>query len=146
MMNPMKFTRALGRCVALLLLFSVWMALMLITNVAVCSIAAEILSRYDHPVLTNLLLRFVLPAPITVGITIALSGWGGIPMPHSIILGLMIPILVIMGQHVGNYVEADLRVDRVSPAPGSGQILDNIKPLFFAAPVVFHYIRYFLIP
>ena len=67
-------------------------------------------------------------------------------MPHSIILGLMIPILVIMGQHVGDYVEADLGVDRVSFSPGSGQILANIKPLFFAAPVVFHYIRYFLIP
>jgi predicted CDP-diglyceride synthetase/phosphatidate cytidylyltransferase len=49
-----------------------------------------------------------------------------------------------MGRHTGNYVEADLGVAEETVGPGRGQILDNLKSLLFVAPIVFHYIRYFL--
>ena len=65
-------------------------------------------------------------------------------MKHSLVLAFMIPMLVIMGHRTSNYVEADLGIQKDTMSPGRGQILDNLKSLFFAAPITFHYIRYYL--
>ncbi len=67
-----------------------------------------------------------------------------IPVRHGLILGIMIPLLVTMGRLTGDYVEADLGVEEESLSQGRGQILDNLKSLLFTAPIVFHYIRYYL--
>ncbi len=56
----------------------------------------------------------------------------------------MIPLLALMGRRTGSYVEADLGVAEETVGPGRGQILDNLKSLLLVAPIVFHYIRYFL--
>ena len=49
-----------------------------------------------------------------------------------------------MGHHTGDYIKADVGVEAESLGPGRGQVLDSTKSYLFAAPVVFHYIRYFL--
>jgi predicted CDP-diglyceride synthetase/phosphatidate cytidylyltransferase len=89
-------------------------------------------------------LRYVVPATITIPLTVLLSTWTEIPMHHSLALGTLIPLLVMMGRRTGDYVAADLGVEEDALSPGRGQILDNLKSLLFVGPVVFHYIRYFL--
>ncbi|MCP4710860.1 MAG: phosphatidate cytidylyltransferase, partial [Planctomycetes bacterium] len=66
------------------------------------------------------------------------------PPTHAMIVGAIISPLTAMGRHTGNFVKADLGAAGDELFPGRGQILDNLKSYFFAAPVVFHYIRYFL--
>ena len=43
-----------------------------------------------------------------------------------------------------NRLLAHLGVAEETVGPGHGQILDNLKSLLLVAPIVFHYIRYFL--
>jgi len=56
----------------------------------------------------------------------------------------MIPALVVIGYHTVRYFEVDLGIVEDEIKPGRGLIIDNTKSLLYAAPVVFHYIRYFL--
>ena len=85
-----------------------------------------------------------IPIPLTVTLTLMLSTWTGIPKNHSIILALMIPALVIIGNHTISYFESDLGIVKTNLRPGRGLIIDNIKSMLFTAPIVLHYIRYFI--
>jgi phosphatidate cytidylyltransferase len=127
-----------------LLSYTTWMPVMLILNIAVCDLAIRALRGKTTRAWISVIMRYLVPVPMTIVISVLLSEWAEIPMPHSIVLGMMIPALVIMGHHTGDYVEEDLGIQEDPKLPGRGQILDNIKSLFFTAPVVFHYIRYFL--
>lgn len=127
-----------------LMFYSRWMAAVLILNVVICDMLTCLAKRLTATTWLQLALRFLLPLPPTVGLTLLLSDWTEIPVIHSIILGSMIPILVMMGHRVSNYVKADLGIEEDLLIPGRGQIIDNLRSLFFVAPVMFHYIRYFL--
>lgn len=138
------FVFCLGH-IGYLISYNVWMPVMMIVNVLICDLLIILIKRKKYGFWKSIIIRFLLPAPLTVTVALLLSSWSDIPMTHSVILGLMIPILVMMGQHMSRYVEEDLGIDMEKLKPGRGQILNNIKSLFFTAPVIFHYIRYFLI-
>jgi predicted CDP-diglyceride synthetase/phosphatidate cytidylyltransferase len=55
----------------------------------------------------------------------------------------MIPALVVAGHHT-THIERDLSIEDQRPSPGHGQILSNLKTVFYTGPVVFHYLRYFV--
>ncbi len=124
--------------------FSTWMAVMLILSVAICDCTFLLLKNKITNKRKLLLLKFIIPIPLTVSLSILLSSWTGIPLNHSIILGLMIPALVVIGYHTVRYFEVDLGIVEDEIKPGRGLIIDNTKSLLYAAPIVFHYIRYFL--
>ncbi|MEE9554592.1 MAG: phosphatidate cytidylyltransferase [candidate division Zixibacteria bacterium] len=127
-----------------LLLYSSWLAALLIINVFVCDLVICLVRHKTSALPKKLFYSFFLSAPLTIAISLLLSGWTEIPFGHSAILASMIPILVIMGHHVGDYIEKDLGIEEDLLVPGRGQILDNLQSLFYVAPVMFHYIRYFL--
>lgn len=137
------FVFCLGH-LAYLSFFSTWMAAMLILNVAICDIIFLFLKDKIAYKRKLLLLRFLIPIPLTISLSILLSSWTGIPLNHSIILGLMIPALVVIGYHTVRYFEVDLGIVEDETKPGRGLMIDNAKSLLYAAPIVFHYIRYFL--
>ena len=136
------FVYCLGH-IGYLVRFSLWMAVLLILCVAVCDVTACILHQRIHRPVLNLLARYALPIPLTVLIALLLSQWAVIPMTHAVMVGLLIPLLVIMGHYTIDYIKADLGVDDDVLLPGRGQILDNMKSLFYAPPIVFHYYKYF---
>jgi len=123
--------------------FSVWMAVMLILCNAACDVIACALHHRIHGPAANLALRYFLPAPVTVSIALILSPLTEITKPHAVILGLLIPLLVILGHRTIDYFKTDLGVDDDALLPGRGQILDNMKSFFYTAPIVFHYFKYF---
>ncbi|MFC2107182.1 hypothetical protein ACFLRY_02480 [Bacteroidota bacterium] len=137
------FVFCLGH-LAYLSFFSTWMAAMLILNVAICDITFLILRDKIQDKRKLLLFKFLIPIPFTVILSVVLSSWTGIPLNHSIILGLMIPAMVIIGYQTVQYFEIDLGITENVMKPGRGLIIDNTKSLLFTAPVIFHYIRYFL--
>jgi phosphatidate cytidylyltransferase len=130
--------------ISYLMSYSVWMAAMLILDVAVCDGTGCLLRDQARPAWAKFALECLLPVPATVLLSVVLSPWTAIPVRHSAVLGAMIPLLALMGRRTGSYVEADLGVAEEGIGPGRGQILDNLKSLLLAAPIVFHYIRYFL--
>lgn len=130
--------------VGYLLSFSVWMAALLVINVLVCDLAACLMLRRAVAPRKAAALCYLVAAPVTLGVSLALSRWTTIPPGHSTVLALMTPALVLMGRQVGGYVEADLGVERDMLTPGRGRNLDSLQSLCYAAPVMFHYIRFFL--
>ncbi|MCX6834299.1 MAG: hypothetical protein NTW07_04065 [candidate division Zixibacteria bacterium] len=130
--------------VGYLLSYSVWMAALLILNVLLCDLAICLVRRRTDHKSARMIFSWLAPLPVVLALSLALSSWTEIPPLHSVILALMTPVLVQMGHHVGRFVEADLGIQEDLLVPGRGQILDNLQSLFYAAPVWFHYIRYFL--
>jgi len=129
--------------IAYLALFSTWMAAFLIVGVALCDLVGRAPQLKDHTGLKGTLLRYLLSAPLTVAVSIGMSGWMSLPMQHSLILGLLIPVLVLAGNFALAAIESDLGIAKDRLLPGTGQIIHGIKSFLFTAPVVFHYIRYF---
>ncbi|MDP8209045.1 MAG: hypothetical protein P9L92_20445 [Candidatus Electryonea clarkiae] len=130
--------------IAYLLHFGIWKPALLILGVAICDKIAHAIKKRIKSNINNLMLRFIIPLPITVLLSMLTSEWTGIPFIHSIILGSLIPVLVIMGQHTGDYIKADIGVEVNDSSTRRGKVLDNLKSYLFTAPVVFHYIRFFL--
>jgi phosphatidate cytidylyltransferase len=130
--------------VGYLLSYSVWMAALLILNVMVCDLANFVARHRLERAAVRTVVCWLAPVPLVLVLSLALSPWTEIPPVHSAILALMTPVLVQMGHHVGRFVETDLGIQEDLLVPGRGQILDNLQSLFYAAPVTFHYIRYFL--
>lgn len=126
-----------------LALFSIWWAIMLILNVSICDFIAFLLKKSKKPCLSSVLIHYFISAPVTIIFTLALSFWTGIPWLHSLILGLLIPALVAIGRYTLTYIEADLGIGGGRLLPGKGRVIDSLRSFLYAAPVVFHYIRYF---
>lgn len=124
--------------------YSTWMAVYLVTAVVVCDLFAYLLHSRDRAPLPGIALQILVPAPVTIVLALALSPWTGIPLWHSVILAMMIPFLVAIGCHTITQLETDLGIDRSRIPPGHGRILNSLKSLLYAAPVTFHYLRYFL--
>ena len=137
------FVYALGH-IAYLSLYSRWMAIMLLANILVCDVSEALLRRTMQGKKLRTLLFYLVPSTITVFLNPLRSPWTGIPNKHSVILALMIAALVMIGKRTVRVVESDLGIVLEELEPGKGEMIDNIKSLFFTAPIVFHYIRYFL--
>jgi len=137
------FVYCLGH-IAYLSLFSTWMAMLLILGVALCDLVDRLFQRWGHDGGSGVLLRLLLSVPAVVGLSMWLSNWTTIPLVHSAILGVIIPLLVLGGNFTISVIEKDLGITRDKLQPGRGQIVDAIKSYLFAAPIVFHYIRYFI--
>jgi phosphatidate cytidylyltransferase len=137
------FVFCLGH-LAYLSYLSCWMAVMLILSVAICDVIPIVLGKKITSAKNSYLFRLLMPMPLTVGLSLLMLNWTNIPMVHSIILGLMIPALVVIGYHTVRYFELDLGIVKEEMKTGEGQIIDNVKTLLYTSPIVFHYIRYFL--
>jgi phosphatidate cytidylyltransferase len=121
-----------------LLFYSARMTLLMVVAVA---IADGVYTSLKSPSLTlRMLLRVAIIGPLYVGLT----QWTGIPLAHSAMLGILIPISVCLGRFTLHAVEQDLgiRADRLQP--GRGRTIEGLKSYLFTAPIVFHYLRWFL--
>jgi len=137
------FVYCLGH-IGYLSLFSIRVAMILILNIVVCDILAYCIRDKIQNKVKDMAFRLFVPLPFTSIVTLLLSKWTNIPPDHSIVLGLMIPVLIVIGNYTIKQIEADLGITKESLSPGKGEVIDNIKSVFYTAPVVFHYIRYFL--
>jgi phosphatidate cytidylyltransferase len=123
-------------------LFSTWKAVLLIAAVAVCDFLVHFIKAGERSVAVRATIHYFSCAPLTVLLAWGLSNLTAIPLMHSIILGLMIPALAAIGRYTVAFIEADLGVEK--KRPGRGRMMDSLQSFLYVAPVVFHYIRYFL--
>jgi phosphatidate cytidylyltransferase len=138
------FVFCLGH-IGYLLLFSLWWATLLVLGVALCNVIDQLIAREGHPSWQLYLVKFAACAPVTVALSLALSPLTEIPQPHVTALGVLIPILVLVGNYTIRVIECDLGIAPARLEPGRGQIIHGTRSYLFAAPIVFHYIRYYLV-
>jgi len=126
-----------------LALSSTWWAIMLILNVAICDLIAILMRKGKNHRWSSVLIQYSVSAPMTIILTLGLSYWTGIPWFHCVFLGILIPLLVAIGRHTIRYIEKDIGISRDQLLPGKGQVIDNLRSFLYAAPVIFHYLRFF---
>jgi phosphatidate cytidylyltransferase len=124
--------------------YSTWMAVYLVSGVVICDLLAVLLKSREKPPLRATLLQILIPGPLVAALGFALVPWSGIPVAHSLILGFMIPALVAMGAFTMDCLETDMGIDRNRLKAGRGAVLNSMKSFLYTAPVVFHYLRYYL--
>jgi phosphatidate cytidylyltransferase len=121
-----------------LLFYSARMTLLMIVAVTVADwIHRSLKSR-------SLVWRILLQLAVTCPLCIGLASWTAVPLKHSAMLGLLVPVSVCLGRFTLNQVEEDLgiRADRLQP--GRGRTIEGLKSYLFTAPIIFHYLRWFL--
>ncbi len=124
--------------------YSTWMAVLVVTAVAACDLLAWLFKSRDRPLARSIAYQLLTPVPVTVVLALVLRPWTGIPLHHSLILGVLIPALVAIGCHTMDHLEADLGIDRSRLHPGRGQVINTLKGYLYVGPVAFHYLRYYL--
>ena len=131
------FVFSLGH-LAYLARFSVRMALLGILAVALADLLGRLLSHRNR---ITAYLAGAAGALLLLGLG---SPWSGIPLKHSLSLALLLPLFVLTGQFTLDALGKDLgiRPDRLEA--GRGRALDALKAQLFAAPILFHYLRWFL--
>jgi len=130
--------------IAYLMSLSVAWAVLFVACVAVCDLLCRVRFARAPRYWQRLLVWYIGSVPATLAISFGLAAWTGVPARHNAILGLLIPALVIAGHHTLMQVERDLGIEDDRPRPGHGQLLDNLRSVFYAGPIVFHYLRYFI--
>lgn len=133
----------LGHVAYLISLSTAW-ATMFVACVAVCDLLCTLRPNNQRGYWSGILARYAASSPLTLVLTFGLSPWTGIPARHNVALALIIPALVTVGRHTIEHMQQDLGIEKSRPRAGHGQILDNLKSVFYTAPVVFHYLRYFV--
>ena len=124
--------------------YSTWMAVYLVSGVAICDLLAVVLKSREKASLRAILIQILIPGPLLAALGFALVPWSGIPLVHTLILGFMIPALVAMGAFTMDCLETDMGIDRTRLKVGRGAVLNSMKSFLYTAPVVFHYLRYYL--
>jgi phosphatidate cytidylyltransferase len=130
--------------IAYLLSYSIWMPVILILSLGVSDNVVRLVFKGKRSNVKSVLISYVVTLPLTIGINLIFADWAGIPILHACVLGAILPILAMMGRYAGHFVRKDLTGDDDPAFSGRGQVLDNLRSYFYAAPVMFHYIRYFL--
>ncbi len=121
-----------------LILYSERMATLLIVTIAISGFIFRFLKK------KHIALQLVLSVIISSIIYSISIEWSGIPTSHSLILGIILPLVAGIGNFTMKEFEKDLgiRPDRLQP--GRGKYIEAAKLYLFTAPVAFHYLRWFL--
>ncbi len=128
-----------------LMVFSTWAAVLLVLNVAICDSVAFLLASIKQGPWPGNFLRFLVSIPLTALLSFAFSSLADIPWLHALIIGIIIPVVVAVGRYTMAYIEADLGIAIDYEYLRRGRLINSSCSLLFAAPVVFHYIRHFLL-
>ncbi|MHC4737812.1 MAG: hypothetical protein ACYS9Y_02805 [Planctomycetota bacterium] len=121
-----------------LIFFSEKMAMVMILAVTIADFLFRYLGRKSY------WLRCLLQIIIIIPFLLILSEWSGIGLKDSIGLGILIPALSCIGQFTLKEIEQDLGIWADRLQPGRGRTIEALKCYLFTAPVVFHYLRWFL--
>jgi phosphatidate cytidylyltransferase len=129
--------------VGYLMFTSTWLAALLVINVAICDGVAFQLASYERHPWRGSVLRYVVCTPLTAALFFSLAAWAGIPRQHALVIGVFLPLAVAAGRYTMVYIEADLGIAHDYETLRRGRLINSSSSMLFAAPVVFHYARYF---
>ena len=119
--------------------YSTALALFIVLGVGVTDLIARWVARAGG----GPLLSYLGSVPPVFMLASILARGAGVPLVHAMGITLLLPLLVLMGNFTLRAVEEDLGIDPAQLEPGRGLWTGGLRAQLFAAPVVFHYLRYF---
>jgi CDP-diglyceride synthetase len=131
-----------------------WLLLWTAFGIAVSDSSAYLFGRFfgKHPffpqISPNKTIQGAAGSLIFTSISLALVGsYAGIPMPHSLILGVLICLSAQAGDLAESLLKRDAGVkDSANLIPGHGGLLDRFDGFLFAGPVAYFYLATFVVP
>ena len=115
-------------------------------RITLLMLLAVTLAGWIHKTLgtRSLGVKFPVQLAAVFPLCIGLASWTTMPLIHSAALGILIPLSVCLGRFTLKELEQDLgiRADRLQP--GRGRTIEGLKSYLYTAPIVFHYLRWFL--
>jgi phosphatidate cytidylyltransferase len=131
------FVYCLGH-IAYLAHFSTRLVVLFLAVVAGCNLVCQFTARWGRwP-------GMLLSPALSVALCLGLQQWTSMTFGIALALGLLMPVLVLMGNHTVDVLERDLGISAADLEPGRGRVLDSMKAFLFSAPIVFHFLRYFM--
>ncbi len=131
------FVYCLGH-IAYLAFFSSWLLLLLLIVVTACNMSNRLTLRW------GMIGGWLVSCVVSLAITWLLRPWTLIPAGPSLFVGILIPTLVRMSDYTIGVLEKDLGISPADLEPGRGRVLDSLKSYLFAAPIVFHFLRWIM--
>jgi phosphatidate cytidylyltransferase len=131
------FVFCLGH-LAYLVYFSTWLTVAFLLAVTACQAARTWTARWGWTAV------FVLSLLLSAGLALLLRPWTGMTSFVALFFGCLVPVLVHMGNYTVAVLERDLGISAADLEPGRGRVLDSLQSYLFAAPIVFHVLRYFM--
>jgi len=131
------FVYCLGH-IAYLAFFSTWLVVLFLMVVVACNAVCSLIARWGR------IPCFLISCLVSMGLTLGLRPMTQMSTVIALSLGILIPMLVQMGNHTVDVLERDLGITAADLEPGRGQVLDSMKSFLFAAPIVFHFLRWFM--
>jgi phosphatidate cytidylyltransferase len=129
------FVYCLGH-LAYLAYYSTWLVLLLLLLVAMCGAVDRATSRWPS------IAGYLISCALAMAAAWALRPWTLIQPIPSLFVGALIPTLVRMGNYTIGVLSRDMGISAADREPGSGQVLDSLKSVLFAAPILFHFLRW----
>jgi phosphatidate cytidylyltransferase len=121
---------------AYLAFYSTWLVVLLLLILALCERIRALTARWPRP-------AAYLPAcALGVAVSWALRPWTHIPAGAALFAGALIPTLAWMGGYTVGVLERDMGIGPADLEPGRGRVVDSLGPVLFAAPIVFHVLRW----
>ncbi len=121
-----------------LVFFSERMATLLIVIIAIVDFIYKSIAK------KHVYAQLAIAVIFSVSACLISAEWSGIPYVHSLALGFIIPLIAYMGHLTLNEFEKDLGIRTDKLQTGRGKYIDATKLYLFTAPVVFHYLRWFM--
>jgi phosphatidate cytidylyltransferase len=131
------FVYCLGH-IAYLARFSTWLVILFLAAVIVNNAVCSLIARWGR------IPCFAVSCLASLALTLGLGPMTGMPTTIALYLGFLIPVLVQMGNYTVAVLERDLGISASDLEPGRGQVLNSMKSFLFAAPIVFHFLRWFM--
>lgn len=131
------FVYCLGH-IAYLAYLSTWLVVLFLAVVVTCNAVCSLTGRWGR------IPCFLVSCLASVGLTLSFRPMTLMSTAIALSLGILIPVLVQMGNHTVDVLERDLGITAADLEPGRGQVLDSMKSFLFAAPIVFHFLRWFM--
>jgi len=127
-----------------LTLYNIWLGIIVLINVSLSDAIAFSLYSTEKPIFRGKIIQYLAAIPITVTVSILVSGWTLLSLGNSILIGAAIPLLVAVSRFIMFHIESDLGIARDYNSLRRGRLINSSCSLIMVAPIIFYSLMYLL--
>lgn len=114
-----------------------WAAIILFINVSLSDAISFGLYSTGKRLFTGKIIQYLAAIPITVAITTQLTDSNIVSLNHSIMIGVVTPLLVAISRFIMFHIESDLGIARDYQSLRRGRLINSCCSLVMVTPIIF---------